>query len=686
MSLENFPSFFPFFSEREMNGGNGHSYRFGPFRLDVGERQLLNDRIAVPLTPKAFEVLTVLVERAGHLVEKNELLNLVWADSFVEEINVARIVHMLRKSLGEDTNGNKFIETVAKKGYRFVAEVTIIDRQQGSNGHTALKKVTIPAVLPKHEVTKSGAHAIVDLAEWREMEERAEKQRGPLTLVPKEAETAEAEPATRRAFVWPTGLSLRISLAIFSIGVLAAGILGYYFYSRPAVSAGKRSIAVLPFTPIDSTNRNEDYEIGMADSVINQLAGAKDLIVRPLYATRKYADIEQDPIAAGKEQRADYVLAANYQFADGKIRITAQLYDVASGQIDETYKSESEAGSLFAMQDEITVVLAKKLLTRLALNAGNTTRTRGTKNEEAYRLYLQGKNLAVYGKQGGFKKGIECFEQAIRLDPNFARAYARMAFAYYAGGIGENSSENAAKVKEIVNKALELDPNLAEAYVARGFVSGVYDWDPRASEKDYLRALELEPNNDTAHWLYAMSLSNRGRSDEALAEIETAQTIDPGATVYMQHRGRILYYARRYDEAITQSQQVIDLDDRINQPYEVLSRVYEIKGDYASAYEFFLKREERSPRKDRLEIYQKVYETAGWIGVRRELAESLGKQYFDLARLYALQGENDAAFESLNKAVEKREWHIVNLKVEPAFDSLRGDPRFDELLSRVGFK
>jgi tetratricopeptide (TPR) repeat protein len=163
-------------------------------------------------------------------------------------------------------------------------------------------------------------------------------------------------------------------------------------------------------------------------------------------------------------------------------------------------------------------------------------------------------------------------------------------------------------------------------------------------------------------------------------------TIEPGATMHMWHRGQILYCARRYDEAIKQWQQAIDLDDRPNQPYAGLSRIYEIKGDYASAYQFFLKREERSPRKDRLEIYHKDYETAGWLGVRRELAESLETNFFDLARLYALRDEKDAAFESLNKAIEKREWYMVTVNVEPAFDTLRGDPRFDQILRRTGWK
>lgn len=637
MSLGNFPDFFLKFSGREMIRETHHFYRFKSFRLDVEDRQLIQGGVPLQLEPKVFDVLALLVERNGHLVEKDELLQTVWADSFVEETNIARAVYTLRKTLGEGENGNKFIETVAKKGYRFVAEVSVdedAETRGRGDAETADEKSPRPNLKPKQNT---------------------------------------------RFILLTVGFLTAVFLILFLSFGLQSG------------NPGKiRSIAVLPVKPVNAAARDELYDFGIAESIIHRLSVAKGFYVRPLSATRQYTDLAQDPLVAGREQRADYVLASNYQVADGKIRVTAQLFNVASGQIEETYKTEKAVGDFFALQDAIANEIGNLLQTRFAITFNKPTARRGTTNEDAYRLYLQGKNLAMFGKKEGFKKAIECFEQAIKLDPNFAGAYARMAFAYYAGGISENSSANAAKVKEIVNKALELDPNLAEAYVSRGFVSGLYDWDFRAAEKDHLRAIELEPNNETAHWLYAMTLSNRGRFDEALAEIETAQAIDPGATMYMEHRGRILYYARRYDEAITQFKQVIDLDDRPNQPYEGLSRIYEIKGDYAAAYQFFLKKEERSPRKDRLEIYQKAYETAGLIGARRELAEysgpGSGSGSFDLARLYALQGEKDAAFESLNKAVEKRSWLIVTLNVEPALDNLRDDPRFDELLGRVGFK
>lgn len=693
MSLENFPSFFPFFSEPKMSGGKRQSYEFGSFRLDVAERQLLNDGASVPLTPKAFEVLTVLVERAGHLVEKEELLDRVWADSFVEEINVARIVHTLRKALGEDDNGKKFIETVAKKGYRFVAEVTRDDPDEHTNGQASLNEVAdIPAALPKHKLTRSGAHAIVDLAEWREVEARSERQSKILTLVPNEPEIPEPEPASQEADVRPAGSSWRMFLAVFSVAVLGAGVLGYYFYSRPTIGAGKKSIAVLPFKPVDSTSRDEGYELGMADSLINQLGSVNGLTVRPLHATRKYADIEQDPIAAGKEQQADYVLAANYQLADGKIRVTADFFNVATGQLEDTYKSEQDAGNFFAMQDAIAGVLTSRLLARFALNQSNTTAKRGTTNEEAYRLYLQGKNLTAKRSGADAKKAVEYFEQAVRLDPNFALAFVGMARAYSAMGTLDGGfqiqRELYEKAHAAVNKAVELDADLADVYAVRGELK-FKEWDFTGAEKDLTTAIELEPNNDLARQFYAMWLNHQGRFDEALAEIEIALEIDPNSLVYQRDRGRFLYFARRYDEAIVHLERVLEIDKNFGTAFHWLIRAYEMKGDYAGAFRWHMEEQTlRNP--ERINDYQKTYETGGWEIFRRKIIEfeKLDNRgnLFGIARHHALLNEKQQAFEYLNKAFEERSTPMIMLKVEPAFDSLRDDPRFDELLKRVGFK
>lgn len=476
-------------------------------------------------------------------------------------------------------------------------------------------------------------------------------------------------------------------LILFAVGFLTAVfllvLLSFNFRSDSVPNPNKvKSIAILPVRPLTEENRDVIYEFGIADSLNLKLSAAKNLIVRPLSATRQYGDITQDAIAAGRELKVDYVLASNYQIADGKIRFTAQLFNVANGQIEEPYKIEKELGYFGAVQDAIADEVGNKLLARFSATENNLVAKRGTTNEEAYRLYLQGRYLTKQGGAENQKKAIEYFEQAIKLDPNYALAYARMANAYLWSDLWDNVFPRAEKIREIINKALELDNNLAEAFVARGQLNLVYEWNLPAAEKDLLRAIELEPNNDTAHWLYALVLAARKHFDEALTEIETAQAIDPSATQYMMHRGRILYYARRYDEAVVQYERLMDLEENAFSNW--MQFAYEMKGDEPHAFEIFMKIQKRK-KSNHLEIYQKTYETAGWQGVRRKILEFEAENTFNIAKECALLGEKDQAFEYLNKAVENRKWLIYNLDVEPAFDSLRDDQRFNELLKRVVF-
>ena len=257
---------------------------------------------------------------------------------------------------------------------------------------------------------------------------------------------------------------------------------------------------------------------------------------------------------------------------------------------------------------------------------------RGTTNEEAYRLYLQGKNLTNQRNAEDAKRAVGYFEQAIRLDPNFARAYAGMANAYHFLGINTGSFRvESEKAKKAVNKAVELDNNLGEAYAVRGKIDFAYDWDFTASEKDLLRAIELEPNNDTAHWAYALLSAYRGRFDQAMTEIETALAIAPGTT-YECDRGRVLYYSRRYDEAIVQLKRAIELKENFPRAWFWLLRAQEMKGDYAGAYGSFIKWE-AIQKDEHLEDYQTAHEIAGWRGVRQKIIEDT---FYDLAE--------DAAF------------------------------------------
>ena len=612
------------FNENQNNVYSANSskqliYTFENYRLDVEHLMLYRDNDEISLTPKQVETLLALVEKNGEIVSKDVLMSRLWGDTAVEETNLIQNIHYLRKVLGNLSDGRPMIETLRRRGYRFVADLKISENGTASS------------------------------------------------------ELSDTKPPEPR--LWFEQRPVAVSLAF--IGLLGLVIIAssFLFSSQPAAGARRVHFAVLPIRPIDSANRSELYEVGVADLLIHRLNSIEGFVVRPLSSTRSYNDLDLDALAAGREQNVDHVLESNYQIADGTFRLTAQLINVESGQVDELFRVETDAGSVFAVQDAVASEIGNRIIARFGKEAIPAAK-RGTNNEEAYRLYLQGRNLTMIRSGASREKAREYFEQAIKLDPNYALAHARMAHAL----IGDVE-----KAREFIKRALELDPNVAEAYVSRADIRLNHEWDFAAAESDLRRALELEPNNDTAHWLYGMLQSNRGNHDEALRELDTARELDPSAVMYMFHRGRVLYYARRYQEAIAQYDQAIVLDDRFIQPFGWMVRAYETQGAYETAYKYFLKREERSSRKDRIESYQKAFDTGGWLAVRRTLAES-DTGFFDMARLYSLLGDRDAAFENLNKSVEQREWLVGTLNVEPAFDNLRNDPRFGEMVTRVGIK
>jgi DNA-binding winged helix-turn-helix (wHTH) protein/tetratricopeptide (TPR) repeat protein len=683
-----------------------NNFEFGEFHLDAREKVLLRDGKPLPITPKAFQLLFILVENHGHLVEKDELMKSVWADSFVEEGNITFTIGLLRKLLEDDTKNPRFIETVPRRGYRFITDVRRVEiaereSERRKDGET---KIGLSANSPfslspiSHSRNTPSSGAVVALADWRRESDENEPVEEVSSASPKES--TEQTAGLKLAPTKPNSESkhapkYRLPLAAFALAafLIGASTLSYYFYgSKKASSAdGKKSIAVLPLKPINTANRDEIYEIGIADSLIHRLNSTKGFVVRPLSAIRKYADIAQDPIAAGREQQVDYILASNYQLAGGKIKITAQLLNVASGQIEETYKSEKDAGDVFAMQDAIAGEVGNILLARFAVTSSSPTAKRGTTSQEAYLLYLQGRNLTYSPSADNARKASENFEQAVRLDPNFARAYAAMAHAFIASAMMRYGAprEEFEKAREAVTKALELDPNLGEGYAVSGQLKFYYEWDYPAAEKDLLRALELEPNSDLAHKEYATYLAALGRFDEAIAEINTALEIDPNSFIVQQYRGRILYLARRYDEAILQFKRAVEVNENLEMGWIWAS--YELKGDHAQAFEWFMKSQKRKIP-ERLELFQNIYQTAGWRGVKQKQFEfqKLNEQqtstnYYEMARQCAFLGDKEQAFEYLNKAIEKRQGQMFQLNVEPPFDNLRDDPRFQDLLRRVGF-
>ena len=508
---------------------------------------------------------------------------------------------------------------------------------------------------------------------------------------------AELEHST--APLWLRWIRSPIALVLVLVVSALALALPFYRHRNLATSLPPgKSIAVLPAKAINSADRDEIYEIGIADSLILKLSSMKGFVVRPLSVMRKYAGGGQEPLAAGREQKADYVLASNYQLGAGKIRITAQLLNVASGQIKETYKSEKDAADVFAMQDAIASEVGNVLSARFGTTPSGRTAKRGAANEEAYRLYLQGMHILGKRTPADAKKAVEVLEQSLRLDPKYAQAWAGVAQAHRSLGNfgGSNKQGESQKSIEAINKALALDENLAEAHTALCGHKMSDEWDFDGAERECKRAVELDPNSPEAHSVYSRYLNCRRRFDEGIAEIKTAIDLEPASLVNQRDYGVSLYYARRYPEAVTQLKRVIAMDEKFNTAYNWLVVALEMQGKYPEAFEWLMKGRARNlPDPDQQKITQALqaaYQTSGWQGTQLEYLRRFeeGKTDkipdFQGAVLYAKVGNKNKAFECLEKSYQTREAWMSMLKVEPGLDAVRDDPRFDDLVKRVGLE
>jgi len=619
-------------------------YRFGPFQLDVQERILERQGAPIPLTPKTFAILRALLESPGHLLTKQELIERVWPDATVEEGNLARNIFTLRKLLGDDQDAACYIETVPKLGYRFVAPVQLVD---------AAPRSGIPGPPP--------------------------------SPVPQQQSVAG------KRWQWRWAAPVILVLAVAAATAMVSR------WQLPALSApaGRTMLAVLPFQNLSGDAQQEYFGDGLTEEMIAQVSrmDPERLGVIARTSAMQYKGTTKNVQEIGRELGVSYLLESSFRREANRVRITAQLVRVSDQTHVWAQSYERDVREILPLESEVTQAIAREIRIKLSPQAQAHLASARPVDPQAYQFYLKGRYFWNKRTQEGFWKGIECFQQAIEKDPNYAQAYVGLADSYILLGPNDllPSKQVYPLAKSAALRALALDDALAEAHASLGFVKLLYDWNPVEAEAEFRRAIELDSNYPTAHHWYAYDLAAAGRFDDAVREIRQAHELDPLSPIISADVAQILFLSRRYDEAIVQSRKTVDLDPNFRQAYWYLGLIYDQKGMFDQAVQAFIKAQ-GAGQADSAEgaAIQAAYRASGikgyWqyrLGVLQSPSRKDQVSPYTIAVVYARLDDTNRALENLEKAYAERYPSMVFVKIEPIFDSLRADPRFHDLLRRI---
>lgn len=639
-----------------------HLYEFDEFRINTTERILQRRGQDIPLPPKVFDLLLALVARHGQVVTKDQLMSEVWPDTFVEETNLKVYVSTLRKALGEGAEGAKFIETLPRRGYRFVGAVTeILPELSSQNGLTEL-------VIEKQTVSR----IVIE-----------EKDSEPSPVGSSSALALFSRIPHQR--VWALG-GLMIALALF----------GWVSWKRWVADAGQiRSLAVLPFMSLTVTPQSSDSEqlgVGLADALITRLSNSGGIVVRPTSAVLKFTAQDRDALALGRKLGVDAVLDGHLQRSGEQVRLTVQLLRTEDGKPLWADSIEEPDGSLFTLQRSVSEKLAHVLILKLSAEQQDKLKKDYTANAAAFEAYTRGRYF--YGRQNkeAFEKALGYFRQAIELDPNYALAWAGIADCYNAQSttitsLGATPNDTLfTEARAAAERAIALDESLADAHVSLGAVLAGDEGE--APHRELRRAIELNPNLPQAHNVYALILVGEGRLPEALAEIDRARELDPLSLSINTNRGNILFRARRYAEATVQYRKVLEMDANFVRAQYGLGIVLGLQKQYDAAIVELQKSVELAKGASvPLSALGYVYAVSGRRAEAEQVLVQLIQKFQEqmvsplyVALVYSGLGDKEQAFSWLSKLAGK---HIVRLTlVDERFDLIRNDPRIQSLLPK----
>ncbi|MGH9971410.1 MAG: winged helix-turn-helix domain-containing protein [Pyrinomonadaceae bacterium] len=656
-----------------------HFYEFGRFRLDASERVLRRDRDLVALTPKVFDILLVLVEQGGRIVEKDDLMKRVWPDTFVEEGNLTQNVSLLRKALGESPSGPQFIETVSRRGYRFVATV------KESRNDTGNKGLTDYAV--GRGLTSQSGESLSQLSDASAKTAGAVK--GDLGDIWQNGVWATEAKAIPRAPFLSRFKNHGAVLGVTAVLITVAAVAYFNGLGKAGDSAASpiESIAVLPFSDDAADPEAQYLNDKIAESLINSLSRLPKLRVVPRSVVVNYKGKNIDPRKVGRELNVRAVVTGRVLRHGDNISIQADLIDLENVAQIWGQLYDRKLADILIVQDDISRNIFENL--RLKLNVEEK------KQVEAYDRYLKGRNSWNKRTESGLLQGIEYFQQAINTDPDFAPAYAGLADCYnmlVVYGV-HLPKDGFPKAKEAAIKALEIDETLAEAHSSLAFIKFRWDRDRVEAEREFQQAIKLQPSYAPAHQWYSSYLVALERFDEAIAEAKRTQELEPLSLIASSHLGWILYLAGRNDQAIDQGTKLLDLDPNFFPALRYRGLAYEQKGMYREAIADFQKGVKLSGSPLMLALLGHAYAVSGQKAeaqrVLSDLRDLQGQRYvssYTVAAIYAGLGEKDQAFKWLEKAYEERDIWLMNLKVDPVFIKLRSDRRFPDLLVRTGLR
>ncbi len=631
-----------------MNDRNSIPYTFGPFRLDAEARRLSRDGIAIALTPKEFDTLLTLVEAAGRVVSKEELISRVWPDSYVGDGSLARNISVIRKALGEYV-----VETVPRRGYRLAVPVRIEEPEESVD--VAPATTTAVGESPQPEAATFG-------------------------------------PRMQRSAIWqrPHSRALLYAAVIIAVGVVV--LMNRSSISRARVSAaqGPVRIAVLPYANYTGDPQKEYLCDGLTEATISELSRLKpdQLSVIARTSAMKFKNTDRTIPQIAAELNADYILESSVRGSGDRMRITAQLVRGTDASHVWTGEYERSTQNLLDVQQQVSIAVADEIRLSVDARARKRIDQNRSLDSEAYQDYLLGRYQWNKRTREGLLKSVEYFEKAIARDPNYAKAYAGLADSYLVLGGGYLPDiETYDKARVAALKALELDNTLSDAYTSLAYEKYVNERDMSAADANYQQALMLDPNNANAHHWYALYLSAMKRPEEAIAHIRRAMELDPLSIAIHYNAAWIYMAAGRDDEALSLAKRALELDQNCAPAHGTLAVVYVAKAMYGQAIsEFQLAQKLRGEYSPYAVEVAHTYALEGKTEKARSLLASLlsDRHWEDVAPYtfavtYAALGQKDDAFRWLKHCADDHSC-TANEFNDHALDPLRGDPRFGQIV------